>query len=152
MSKNENMMAQLQRYYSLWKDCNAMYENWAKKQCLSSNGVFVLYSFYEDDGNCTQKTISEKWNIPKQTVNTILKDFLNCGYVEMFSMLEDKRNKLVRLTESGRNFAQAVIGKLQEKEIYVIKKMGFKNIKSLNDNLEFFIRIFREGGFEKDDS
>lgn len=152
MSKNENMMAQLQRYYSLWKDCNAMYENWAKKQCLSSNGVFVLYSFYENDGNCTQKSISEKWNIPKQTVNSILKDFLNCGYVEMFSMPEDKRNKIVRLTESGKNFAQNVIGKLHEKEIYVLKKMGFKNIKNLNDSLESFIRLFKKGGFEKDES
>lgn len=152
MSKNENMMAQLQRYYSLWKDCNAMYENWAKEQGLSSNGVLVLYSFYENDGNCTQKAISEKWNIPKQTVNTILKDFLSCGYVEMFSMPEDKRNKIVRLTESGKNFAQNVIGKLHEKEIYVLKKMGFKNIKNLNDNLESFIRLFKKGGFEKDES
>ena len=36
---------------------------------------FALYSFYESNGRCTQKMISEKWNIPKQTVNTILKDF-----------------------------------------------------------------------------
>ena len=75
MRKYNNMIIQLQRYYALWKECTAMYEEWSKDQGLSSNGVFALYSFYESNGRCTQKMISEKWNIPKQTVNTILKDF-----------------------------------------------------------------------------
>jgi hypothetical protein len=89
MRKDNNMIIQLQRYYALWKECTAMYEEWSKDQGLSSNGVFALYSFYESNGRCTQKMISEKWNIPKQTVNTILKDlaawiirclsFLNSG-------------------------------------------------------------------------
>ena len=75
MRKDNNMIIQLQRYYALWKECTAMYEEWSKDQGLSSNGIFALYSFYESNGRCTQKMISEEWNIPKQTVNTILKDF-----------------------------------------------------------------------------
>lgn len=75
MRKDNNMIIQLQRYYALWKECTAMYEKWSKDQGLSSNGVFALYSFYESNGRCTQKMISEEWNISKQTVNTILKDF-----------------------------------------------------------------------------
>ena len=55
MNNHENMQMQLQRYYSLWKDCTAMYEEWAKAQGLSSNGVLVLYSFCEGNGECTQK-------------------------------------------------------------------------------------------------
>ena len=85
MRKDNNMIIQLQRYYALWKECTAMYEEWSKDQGLSSNGVFALYSFYESNGRCTQKMISEKWNIPKQTVNTILKDFQKKGYINMVS-------------------------------------------------------------------
>lgn len=146
MNNHENVQLQLQRYYSLWKDCTAMYEEWSKTQGLSSNGVLVLYSFYEEEKACTQKSISQKWCIPKQTVNTILKDFSEKGYVEMVSQSEDKRNKLLRLTDSGRKFADDVIGKLHKKEIYVMEKMGLENIKSMNDNLESFIQLFREGG------
>ena len=47
MRKDNNMIIQLQRYYALWKECTAMYEEWSKDQGLSSNGVFALYSFYE---------------------------------------------------------------------------------------------------------
>lgn len=28
MRKDNNMIIQLQRYYALWKECTAMYEEW----------------------------------------------------------------------------------------------------------------------------
>ncbi len=149
MNNHETMQIQLQRYYSLWKDCNAMYEEWAKTQGLSSNGVLVLYSFCEEEA-CTQKIISQKWCIPKQTVNTILKDFLKKGYVEMFSMPEDKRNKLICLTDSGKKYADEVMNRLHEKEMYVMEKMGLDSILSMNDHIELFMKLFREEGVKND--
>lgn len=146
MRKDNNMTIQLQRYYALLKECTAMYGEWSKEQGMSSNGVFVLYSFYESDEPCTQKMISEKWNIPKQTINTILKDFQKKGYINMVSDDSDKRNKLICLTESGKEYMKDIIEKLHSKEIYVIEKMGLENIVSLNDNTELFIRLFKEGG------
>lgn len=148
MSENEQMLEQLQRYYTLWKDCTAAYEEWSKEQGLSSNGVLVLYSFYSGDECCTQKSISRKWCIPKQTVNTILKDFQKKGYVEMVSMPDDRRNKLLKLTDSGKLLADEVIGKLRKKEVHVMEKMGLKNITDLNDNMERFVGLFREGDAE----
>ena len=53
--------------------------------------------------------ISEKWHIPKQTVNTILKDFQNKGYVEMVSSEDDKRNKIVCLTEAGKKLVFCLV-------------------------------------------
>lgn len=152
MNENKNVLAELQRYYALWKDSTAMYEEWSKDQGLSSNGVLLLYSFHEEDGFCTQKMLSEKWCIPKQTVNTILKDFEKKGYVEMVSMPDDKRNKRICLTEEGKLYAADIVTKLHEKESYVISQMGIGNIKSMNDNTELFIKLFREGGTGKDES
>ena len=140
MRKDNNMIIQLQRYYALWKECTAMYEEWSKDQGLSSNGIFALYSF------------SEEWNIPKQTVNTILKDFQKKGYINMVSDDSDKRNKLICLTESGMEYTKDIIEKLHSKEIYAIEKMGLENIESLNDNTELFIRLFKEGDCKKNES
>ena len=94
MNNKESKFEQLQRFYALWKEGNAMYEEWAKKRGLSSNSVLVLYSLYELKENCTQKSISQKWSIPKQTINTILKEFSANGYIELLTDKEDKRNKL----------------------------------------------------------
>ena len=141
MRKDNNMIIQLQRYYALWEECTAMYEEWSKDQGLSSNGVFALYSFYESNGRCTQKM-----------VNTILKDFQKKGYINMVSDDSDKRNKLICLTESGMEYTKDIIEKLHSKEIYVIEKMGLENIESLNDNTELFIRLFKEGDCKKNES
>lgn len=148
--KNE-IAQQLQRYYALWKESNAVYEEWAKAHELSTNSLLVLYSFYDEDEICTQKTISQKWYIPKQTVNTILKDFAERGFIEMTSLPEDKRNKQVRLTSAGKEFADGVMEKLKKKEMYVMGKMGIERITAMNDDLTLFVPLFREGGLEKDE-
>lgn len=151
MHNQEKMQEQLQRYYTLWKDCTTAYEEWAKTQGLSSNSVLVLYSFYSGEECCTQKSISQKWCIPKQTVNTILKDFQKKGYVEMAMMQEDKRNKLLRLTNSGKKLADEVIEKLRRKETCVMEAMGLEKIICLNDNLEQFTELFRKGDVENNE-
>ena len=81
MEKSVEISEQLQLYYSLWKESNVIYEEWAKSQGLSSNSLLILESFYYDGDQCTQKSISQKWMIPKQTINTILKEFESKGYV-----------------------------------------------------------------------
>lgn len=152
MLEKQEAMLQLQRYYALWKDCSAMYEKWSAEQGLSYNAVLVLCSFYESEGASTQKRISERWNIPKQTVHTILKDFQKKGYVALLSDREDKRNKPVRLTESGEQYAKEIMDRLRERELYVIQKMGLENMKSLNDLTELLIRLFREGDLRENES
>lgn len=148
MIEKKQLQAELKRYYTLWRDYTSIYEEWAKMQGLSSNAVLILYSFYDDEENCTQKSICQKQFIPKQTVNTILKDFKNKGYVEMTAMPKDKRNKLIKLTKSGRAFADDVIGKLHKKEICVMERMGLKNMVCLNNNMEQFIELFQKGEIE----
>ena len=145
MNQEEMMKIELQRYYALWKDCNAMYEEWSKTQGLSSNGILMLYSLCEEE-SCTQKSISQKWGIPKQTVNTILKDFQEKGYVEMVSQPEDKRNKMIQLTETGKTYAEQIIGKLHRKELHMMNKIGLEAMKDLNDRMELLAKAFREGG------
>lgn len=148
--KNE-MLEQLQRYYILWKESNVIYEEWAKSQGLSINSLLILYSFFGDSGNFTQKAISQKWHIPKQTVNTILKDFEKRGYVKLISMPTDKRNKQIQLTPMGKQFSVDIITKLQKIELYVIEKMGLAQITNMNDELDHFVRLFREEGLKKDE-
>ena len=75
-------MEQLNKYYTVWQECNNVYEEWAKAHGLSMNSLLIFFSIQEDKQNCTQKAISQKWLIPKQTVNMILKDFEKRGLIE----------------------------------------------------------------------
>lgn len=111
----------------------------------------ILYSLYEDEEICTQKSISQKWSIPKQTVNTILKDFIANGYIELYTAENDKRNKLLKLTAAGKIYAGNIIEALHERELFVIDKMGLDNVVKMNDNAELFIHLFHNGGATKDE-
>lgn len=144
MLKNKELLDELQTYYSLWKKSNSIYEEWAKTHGLSMNSLLVLHTFYDNNGVCTQKFICQKWGIPKQTVNTILKGFESQGYVKLISLDEDKRNKEIRLTTEGKQYAESIINKLQEKELHVMNEIGFEQMKTMNQIHAMFINLFHE--------
>lgn len=58
----------------------------------------------------------------------------------------------MRLTDSGKVYAEEIIGRLHEKEMYVLKEMGLETIKNLNDSVELLIRLFRAGGMTEHES
>ena len=149
MCTRNEILRERQRYYALWKESNIVYEEWAKSHGMSANSLLILEALY--DGICTQKEISQKWCIPKQTINTILKDLEAQGYLELTAMAQDKRNKQIELTSKGKLFVDRIITQVQEKELYVIRQMGLERMKSMNDDLELFISLFRAGGVNKNE-
>ena len=149
MCTRNEILRERQRYYALWKESNIVYEEWAKSHGMSANSLLILEALY--DGICTQKEISQKWCIPKQTINTILKDLEAQGYLELTALEQDKRNKRIELTSKGKLFVDRIITQVQEKELYVIRQMGLERMKSMNDGLELFISLFRAGGVSKNE-
>lgn len=88
--------------------------------------------------------------IPKQTTNMILKDFVCKGYVELLPMSGDKRNKVIRFTEAGKKYADAILSELRKAELTAIEELGIERMKQMNDNTALFIELFRKAG-EKND-
>lgn len=146
MNNKEAIFEQLQRFYALWREENAVYDDWAREQGLSSNSALILYALYEEKENCTQKSISQMWSIPKQTVNTILKEFSANGYIELSADKKDKRNKLIMLTPEGNAYASKIVDSLRKRELFAIDRMGLENITRMNDDTELFISLFKRGG------
>ena len=146
MDHKEEKFEQLQRFYALWREENAMYDDWTREQGLSSNSALILYSLYEAEESCTQKSISQMWSIPKQTVNTILKEFSANGYIELSADKKDKRNKLIMLTPKGNAYAGKIVESLRKRELFAIDQMGLENITRMNNDTELFISLFKRGG------
>lgn len=141
---------ELQHYYTLWRECNAVYEHWAKEHGLSLNSLLILYSVCEEDTFCTQKRICQEWLIPKQTVHAVLKEFEERGYIRLTPTENDRRNKQIFLTETGKQFAGDILSELHSNELYITEQMGIENLKSMNENLMLFIKLFRKGALKED--
>ena len=104
----------------------ALYGEWAKAHGMSYNTVMTLYALAQARG-CTQKQIAEEWLIPKQTVNTIVKELERQGYVR-FEAGRDLKEKLVCFTEAGRAYAESHLRdlyRIEEREAMVEGTQAF---------------------------
>ena len=150
MPERSAFLEELKRYYALWHAFDYTYETGAKARGLSLNELTVLEVLYESTGDCTQKKICEKWLLPKQTVNMILKGFVEKGYVALRPMERDKRSKALCLTAAGRAYAGAVLSELQEVELYAAKRMGLARMRRMNEDCEEFVALFKEAGGQQE--
>ncbi|MBF0780928.1 MULTISPECIES: MarR family winged helix-turn-helix transcriptional regulator [unclassified Granulicatella] len=147
MPTEREMLYELNRFYTLWREINVLYENWAKQHGLSLNSLLMLYSFYENNTVVqTQKDISQKWVIPKQTVHDILKDFETKQYVTLVPSVQDRRHKTIQLTEKGRVYTKEIMTELRRLELNVIEQMGFGTMTELNQHLTQFAHLFSKKG------
>ena len=95
-------------FYSAQAKGNALYAQWASKYKIGYPELIVLYAL-DTMGNLTQKEIREGFGLLKQTVNTVICDLKKRGFVTLEACKEDKREKLVAFTESGKLYAHQII-------------------------------------------
>lgn len=94
---------------------DSFYDEFAKQSNVSSALLWVLYAL--NDGNShTQIEISNDWELPKTTVNTVIKEIQKDGYVELVPIKGKRREMSIILTESGKKFADNVLSDLYKKE------------------------------------
>lgn len=87
----------------------ALYDEYAKRHGMSMKTLLVLNAlFYTKDG-MTQTEVCQRTFQSKQTVNLIVKNLLAEAYVTVTEVPENKRNKIVRMTEAGRAYCGQVV-------------------------------------------
>lgn len=99
-----------------------LYRIWAKRHGMSYNTMMTLYALGQSR-KCTQKQIADEWLIPKQTVNTVIKELERLGYIS-FEPLPGSKQKVVCLTESGRAYADSCLHELYEMEARALRSLG----------------------------
>ncbi|OUC19679.1 MarR family transcriptional regulator [Neisseria meningitidis] len=92
--------------------CN-VFDKWIGQQDLNYNLFAVLYTL-ATEGSRTQKHIGEKWSLPKQTVSGVCKTLAGQGLIEWQESEQDRRERLLSLTEKGKAHAAPLTESAQE--------------------------------------
>ena len=91
----------------------ALYDAYAKRHGMLMKTLLVVNLLFYDQfygkGGMTQAEICQKTFQSKQTVNLIVKNLLAEGYATVTEAAEDRRNKLVQMTEAGSARYEKVI-------------------------------------------
>lgn len=80
----------------------------AVRQLGIKSNTFVLLYALADGRSYSQKQISEEWSVPRTTLNTIVQECKELGYLELLPT--GRKEKDIRLTESGKRWADSIIG------------------------------------------
>lgn len=87
----------------------ALYDEYAKRHGMLMKTLLVVnVLFYAKDG-MTQSEICQRTFQSKQTVNLIVKHLLADNYVTVYVTPENRRSKIVHMTEAGRQYCEKVV-------------------------------------------
>lgn len=115
------------------------YAEFAKESGVKAKLLWVLYAL-NDGKPHSQKEICETWELPRTTVNTVIKELEAKQYVELSQIKGEKREMYVSLTQSGKQYAEEKLAKLYEIESRVFENLT-EETKRIIQNLE---TIYRE--------
>lgn len=118
----------------------ALYDEYAKRHGMLMKTLLVVNAlFYAKDG-MTQAEICRRTFQSKQTVNLIIKNLLSGRYVTVTEMPENKRSKIVQMTETGRAYYEKVVRHITWAEDTAMSMLTPEEQKQLID----LSRIFTE--------
>ena len=114
------------------------YEDYARSKGLNYLSLMVLEEIYEFGDGCTQKQIADDTHYPKQSVNLVVKAFLEDGIVQLKELPENRKNKGITLTEKGRQLCAEIVVPMLQQEALATTQMGEAESRELIRLLELY--------------
>lgn len=144
----EEVRACVDRYGKLRDVQYAAYEMYARRHSLTAKELFVLDIVWFAPDGCLQSEICKRLSATKQTVSAIIKKFLEQGYVYLTESKTDRRNKVVRFTDAGIEYAKRIIPPAAQAEIDAMSELQAQEMAELIRLTTLFSHGMREK-FEK---
>lgn len=127
----EEVRAYVNQYCKLRDVQYAAYELHARMHNLTAKELFVLDLVWFSEDGCLQSEICERLSATKQTVSAIIKKFWKLGYISLTEAENDRRNKIVRFTDAGKEYAKNIIPPAASAEIDAMAELSEKDIVEL---------------------
>ena len=144
----EKVRAYVNQYCALRDVQYAAYTSYARKYGLTTNELFVLDIIWFSPDGCLQYEICERMSATKQTISAIIKKFLKLGYVSLTESETDRRNKIIRFTAAGAEYAKTIIPPAASAEIDAMSELSEAEIAELTRLTTLFSQYMKDK-FEK---
>lgn len=97
----------LDHFYVCCNKMDGLYYLAARRLGVKENALVLLYTL-NDGQPRSQKQLSEELLIPKTTINTIVNEYMDAGYVTLVPA-NHSREKNIALTPAGAAYAQEIL-------------------------------------------
>ena len=103
----------------------------------------ILYAIYIDRLE-TQKQICDCYEMPKQTVNNIITALQKQGYLEINQSQQDRRQRILHLTESGKQYAEEQLRSMLHFEEQVAGRITTERYHLMVSVLEEYAQVMEQ--------
>lgn len=133
----------IKEFCDAWQTLGIIYEDYARKAGVSYNSLYILSAIQQSE-NCTQKQICETTLLPKQTVNNVVTSFYKSGYIGLCELPENRRIKVIHLTESGKKYADELLPKIYRSNVQAMETLTKEQQETLIQLMNEYVRAFRK--------
>ena len=141
LNKQRNRIHQL---YDVMYNIDKIYENYAKSKGVGYNEMLLFYILLEENTDIiTQKQICDELEIPKTTLNSIIKNLLNKNLITLKPNENNKKEKFVILTTKGQEYANQLIlplFKIEEEAIQQISDHELELIQKIQNTFGEYLK------------
>ncbi|HIT66435.1 MAG TPA: winged helix-turn-helix transcriptional regulator [Candidatus Merdisoma merdipullorum] len=126
----------INRLWSCTNIIDGLYYHSARILHVKDNTLTLFYALADGKVH-SQKQICEEYLLPKTTLNTIVRECMENGYVAL-SRETHSREKNIILTEKGRLYAHTILDSLFLAEQHAMKRTLERFSPEFIDALEYF--------------
>lgn len=140
----EQTKQQLENLNQQIKELSGIYHQVAVRLGISDNEFWVWYTVFVMGEEYSQQDICEIWSLPKQTVNSVVMNMVKRGFIKLEVVPGTRNRKLLRLTDNGKSYGEAVVRPIFEAEYRTIARLTEEERQLCISLLNKYIRYLRE--------
>lgn len=122
----ESVKIEFKKIVRILDQQKSIYENYAKENGLQGRSLQLLLWIYYNQKGVSQSYLVEKTLLSKQVVNATIQVWQKKGYIELVSTENDKRQKLVKLTEKGNQISKKILDPLETVEVRALSTLSYE--------------------------
>lgn len=134
---------QLEKMNLQVKELGSIYRGEAGKYGISDNEFWMWYSVLTFERECSQQDICDMWSLSKQTVNSIMSNWVKKGFAFLEAVPDNRKKKFIRLTDEGRAFGKTIVNKICHAEQCAFEKLSAQERQACIDLLGKYVALLK---------
>ena len=129
--------------WDCWRDASVSYSAFARKMGVDVSELYVVDVLWDTDEGMTQKSICEQCDMGKQTVSAVCKRLVAGGFVVAHPSATDKRERIMLLTDEGRDRWRSSVERMREIEAMAAEAIPAKDADAFLRAIKRYVDVLQ---------
>lgn len=140
---NDSLRDQINTINQRIKELNSLYRIAAFKSEIPDGEVCIWSVLLHSEEEYSQQDLSDILSLPRQTVNSLISNFVKKGFATLEHIPGTRNQKVIRLTDAGIQYGMSNVEWIFEAEQRTMEESDPQEIQAMISLMEKYILRFR---------